>query len=171
MHTIMKEQMNIFETRNDLHDLIEFLTEVLKVLDELGITPFLSGSLAVYYYTREPNISVKDIDLACSERYFEKIIEVLEELEFDYKLRDWHVLQICKKGLKIELDSIEYWYQRIPTTGKSLKICENEVKILSLESLIEFYEMGMNDKAGKSHQKKKYEDLRRKYQLLKELIN
>jgi hypothetical protein len=106
----MKEQMNIFETRNDLHDLIEFFTEVLKVLDELGITPIFSGSLAVYYYTLDPNLSVNDIDLACSERHFEKIIEVLEELKFDYKLRDWHVLQICKKGLKIELDSIEYWY-------------------------------------------------------------
>src|ERR1041384_6144520 len=90
--------------------LIEFCKEVLNICNAVGISPILNGSLAVFAYTGSEAINVNDVDLACSETEFPKLITALQERSISYKLKEWHVLQILKDDLKVELDSIEYWY-------------------------------------------------------------
>lgn len=50
--------------------LFAFADDVLTVCDALGIDPFLDGSLAVRALTQDPTITVRDIDLNCSENEF-----------------------------------------------------------------------------------------------------
>lgn len=134
--------------------LIEFCKEVLDICNSLGISPVLNGSLAIFAYTKNQVMNVDDVDLACSETDFPKIISALEERRISYRLKEWHVLQILRDDLKVDLDSLEYWY-------KDLQIDNYEIYILGLDSLKEFYRQGMKDRAIKTDQdeKTKYEAL------------
>jgi hypothetical protein len=51
-----------------------FAREILDICKDLNITPVLDGTLAVFAYTRNPDIDVNDIDLSCPEAEFPKII-------------------------------------------------------------------------------------------------
>ena len=131
----------------------------------------LNGSLAVFAYTKNQMMTVDDVDLACSETEFPKIISALEERSISYKLKEWHVLQIWKGDLKVELDSIEYWYKGLSRVGETLQIERHQISMLSLQDLKEFYRRGMNDTVDKTeeNEKRKYEALRAKYEALKKI--
>ena len=143
--------------------LIEFLKEILDICNDLGISLVLDGSLAVFAYTENQDMNINDVDLSCSETEFPKIINALEERSISYKLREWHVLQISKDDLKVELDSIEYWYQDLPMVYENLQIDNYKIKMLGLNSLKEFYRQGLKDRANKTeeNEKIKYEALER----------
>ena len=151
--------------------LIEFFKEVLDICNDLGILPVLIGSLAVFAYTENEEMNVNDIDLACSESEFPKIISRLEERSISYKLKEWHVIQILKGDLKVELDSIEYWYKDLSMICETLQIDNHKIKMLGLQSLREFYRQGMIDRADKieENEKIKYETLKRKYEALEKV--
>lgn len=151
--------------------LIEFLKVVLSICDELSIIPVLNGSLAVFAYTKDQEMDVHDVDLACSETEFPRIINILEEQSIGYKLREWHVLQVLRDDLKIELDSIKYWYKDLPIECEILQVDNHSVNILGLHSLMEFYRQGMRDKVGKTdeNEKLKYEALRSKLEALEKI--
>jgi len=151
--------------------LIEFLKEILDICNNLGISPILDGSLAVFAYTENQELNVNDVDLSCSEMEFPKIISALEDRGISYKSREFHVLQILKDGLKVELDSIEYWYKDLPMVYEILQIDDYMVKMLSLHSLKEFYRQGMKARAHKTEEieKIKYEELRVKYEALEKV--
>jgi hypothetical protein len=146
--------------------LAEFLKEVLDICGELNISPVLSGSLAVFAYTRDQEMNINDVDLACSETEFPGIMHALEERAMSYKLREWHVLQVLRDDLKVELDSIEYWYKDLRMAYETVQIDSSTVNILGLSSLVEFYKRGMNDRAGKTDEKLKYEALKLKFETL-----
>ena len=148
--------------------LIEFFREVLDLCGELNVVPMLNGSLAVFAYTANPEMDVNDVDLACSETEFPRIISVLEARRIDYKLKAWHVLQILRNDLKVELDSVEYWYQGLPMDCETLQVDNYQVRVLGLESLKEFYRRGLQDKAEKTGEgeKMKYEALKLKLDAL-----
>lgn len=148
--------------------LLEFFKEILDICNDLNIAPILDGSLAVFAYTKNRDIIVNDIDLSFTEAEYPKIIKILEEKEVNYKLREWHVLQVLKDDLKIELGSIEYWLEGLPIDCETLQIDEYRIKILSLRSLREFYKRGMEDMAKKAENERiKYEALKTKYEALK----
>ncbi len=42
--------------------LMSFARDVLALCDDVGITPFLDGSLAVFAYTQDSSLEVHDID-------------------------------------------------------------------------------------------------------------
>jgi hypothetical protein len=151
--------------------LIEFCKEVLDICSDLGISPILDGSLAIFVYTKNPDINVNDVDLACSEAEFPKIISVLEARDISYKLKEWHVLQILKDDLKVELDSIEHWYKDLSWVGETLQIDNYSVNMLDLHSLKEFYRRGMKDTANKTeaNERRKYEALKEKYEALEKV--
>lgn len=151
--------------------LIEFFKEVLDVCNDLNIAPVLDGSLAVFAYTENQDMNVNDVDLSCSEAEFPRIASVLEERRISYKLREWHVLQILKDDLKIELDSMEYWYKDLPTDYEILQIDNYKINMLSLNSLREFYRQGIEDRAKKTdeNEKIKYEALKVKYEALEKM--
>jgi len=151
--------------------LIEFLKEVLDICNDLGISPVLNGSLAVFAYTENQDMNVNDVDLFCSETEFPKIISAFEERNVSYKLREWHVLQILKDDLKVELDSMEYWYKDLPIVYEALQIDNYKINMLGLNSLKEFYIHGMKDRANKTeeNEKIKYEALKVKYEALEKV--
>ena len=151
--------------------LIEFCKEVLKICSDVDISPILDGSLAVFAYTKNQDMNVEDVDLACSETEFPKIISALEERSISYKLKEWHVLQIWKGDLKVELDSIEYWYKGWSPVVETLQIGDYEINMLDLNSLKEFYRRGMKDTANKTeeNERRKYEGLRAKYEALEKV--
>jgi hypothetical protein len=151
--------------------LIEFCKEVLDICNDLGISPILNGSLAVFAYTGREEINVNDVDLACSETEFAKIITALQERSISYKLKEWHVLQILKDDLKVELDAIEYWYKGLSMVGKTLQIGEYKIEMLNLNSLKELYRRGMRDTVDKTeeNERRKYEALRAKLEALEKV--
>src|ERR1041384_2382194 len=85
--------------------LLEFFKEILDLCHALNIAPILDGSLAVFAYTRDHEMNVNDVDLSSPESEFPKVSQALEAKGISYKLREWHVLQILKDDLKVELGS------------------------------------------------------------------
>lgn len=154
--------------KNKVFRLIEFFKEILDICNALDITPVLDGSLAVFAYTADQAMLVNDVDLSCPEAEFPRIIDVLEEQGKSYKLREWHVLQILRDDLKIELGSIEYWYKDLPIDCETLEIDDYRIRMLGLSSLTEFYRRGMEDRAKKTeeNEKIKYDALKGKYDAL-----
>jgi hypothetical protein len=148
--------------------LLEFCKEVLDIGNDLGISLILSGSLAIFAYTKNQEMSVNDVDLGCLETEFPKIISGLEERNISYRLKEWHVLQILKDDLKVELDSIEYWYKDLSLSGETLQIDHHRINMMSLKNLQELYKRGMKDTANKMEEseKRKYEALKEKYEAL-----
>jgi len=118
--------------------LVNFFTEVLDICSTLDVALVLNGSLAVFAYTENQEMNVNDVDLSCSETEFPRIMNVLEERNTSYKLKEWHVLQILRDDLKIELDSMEYWYKSLPMEYETLQLDSCKINILSLNSLKNF---------------------------------
>ena len=151
--------------------LIEFFKEVLEICNDLKIAPVLDGSLAVFAYTKNQEMSVNDVDLSCSETEFPKIISALEEKRINYRVREWHVIQVLKDDLKIELGSTEYWYKDLPTDRETLQIDDYKITMLGLNSLRAFYRQAIEDRAKKTdvNEKIKYEALKAKYEMLEKV--
>jgi len=128
----------------------------------------LSGSLAVYAYTLDENIQVNDIDLSCMENDFPRIIEHLQDLHIDYRLKEWHVLQVFRGDLKVEFDSLEYWMGDMPEEYEVLDTGYFHVKMVCFGYLRQLYQRGLDDTAQKDDEinKKKYEAIRRKFEAL-----
>lgn len=149
--------------------LMDFFKETLGLCQALNMAPILDGSLAVFAYTRNPEMNVNDVDLSSPEAEFPKVIKILEAKGVSYKLREWHVLQILRDDLKIELGSLEYWYKDLPVECDRLHLDDYRIKVLSLRSLTEFYKRGMEDRAKQTseNEKIKYEALKVKYEALK----
>jgi hypothetical protein len=152
--------------------LLVFFKEILDICNDLDISPILVGSLAVFAYTKNPMIDVNDIDLAVGESEYARITKISEGKNIEYKIRNYRVLQAKRGDLKIELDSIEYWFKDIPLDSETLQIDEYKIQILSLPSLTKFYAQGMEDRLKKSAdaiEKSKYEALKAKHSLLTSL--
>ena len=151
--------------------LLEFFGEILDICQELNIRPILDGSLAVFAYTRNPEIDVNDIDTSVPEVEFPKMIKALEVKGIRYKLREWHVLQVLKDDLKIELGSAEYYLQDLPTDYEFMQIGDYRIQVLSLGTLKEFYRRSLEVRAQGAGEadKIKYERLKVKYEALEKV--
>ncbi len=154
--------------KDKVRRLIEFFKEILDLCDALDVAPILDGSLAAFAYTGDQSMVVNDVDLSCSEAEFPRIIDILEEQGISYQLREWHVLQILRGDLKIDLGSIECWYRDLPIDCEILAIDNYRIRMLNLNSLREFYRRGMEDRAKKTeeNEKIKYAALKEKYDAL-----
>jgi hypothetical protein len=141
--------VNIFP-RNKKHfiDLIKFGAEVVGVCRELGIEPVASASLAVFAYTKNPNMVVNDIDVSCSESDFPKLSEALQARGIEWTLTEWHVLQAIRGDLKVEFDSKEFWMQDLSEDDEVLQIGDLRVKIVALDALKELYRRGLEATAS-----------------------
>jgi len=125
--------------------LIDFSREIIEICEGLGVDLILDGSLAVFAYTKNQEIDVNDIDLACPEAAFPRITAALEARGTSYRLREWHVLQVLKDDLRVELGSIEYWYHGLPTECETLQIGGRFIKLLGLGSLKALYKRGLDN--------------------------
>ena len=152
--------------------LVDFLGEVIDICNLLDVEPVLSGSLAVFAFTKNQALSVHDIDLACLEKDFSRIIEVLQENEVEFRLKEWHVLQVWKEGLKIEFDSMEHWMNDISTDYETLQLENITLKMVNAVDLRELYRRGLTDTADQSNEnhETKHNTLRRKYEMLNKAL-
>jgi hypothetical protein len=148
--------------------LLEFGKEILTICSHLDITPILSGSLAVFGYSRNQTMRVNDLDLACSERDFPRLSQALEAQGIAYELKEWHVLQVRRDDLKVEFDSVEYWMGDLPEDYDTLMIAGCTFKVVGLASLRELYRRGLVATAGQSDadNRTKHTAIAAKYELL-----
>lgn len=122
---------------------MSFAKEVLAVCDEIGLTPILDGSLAVFAYTLDANMEIHDVDLNCSETYFPRLQHALLKRGIDSKVTDWHVLQVRRNDLKVEFGATEHWMHGIADTHANLKIMDVKFVMVSLDGLRELYLRGL----------------------------
>lgn len=148
--------------------LLEFFGEVLEICEVLGVTPILDGSLAVFAYTKNPDMEINDVDTSISEIDFSKVIKILREKGITYKLKEWGVLQVWKEDLKIELGSAERYLKDMPNDYEDMEIAGYKIKMLSLKTLTTFYKQSMDERAKSDLEsdKVKYERLKSRYELL-----
>lgn len=156
------------KNRQRFESLLAFLRQVVDICAETGAAPILNGSLAVLAYTMQTEMEVHDIDLLFPEARFPRMIALLEEKGIDYRVKEWHVLQILRDDLKIELDSMEYWMESLPLQTDLLQIADFRIQIVRLEILRELYRRGVEGTANQSDEniKRKYEGLKAKYDAL-----
>lgn len=69
--------------------------------------------MAVRAFTQDLTITVRDIDLNCSEDEFPRLQHALEETGIFCEIQQWHVLQARRDGLKVEFSAIEFWMRGI----------------------------------------------------------
>ena len=120
--------------------LVGFCKEIVLICKRWDIEPIIYGSLAVFVYTKNLRMKVNDIDMLVKEKDFSKLIEALKEegIKFNYD-KKWHVLQIFKDDLKIELDSVDFWQKDLHLDFKELDLYGLTVKLLSLNALKDVY--------------------------------
>lgn len=148
--------------------LLAFGCKVLATCHSLGIVPILTGSLAVFAYTRDQTMMVNDIDLACSELAFPKISHRLGGQGIRSVLKEWHVLQLHRDGLKVEFDAVEHWLTGLPDDQDQLQINGIAFRLVGLSGLKELYQRGLTATDGKDDaiQRAKHLAIMKKYQAL-----
>jgi hypothetical protein len=146
--------------------LYTFADDVLAVCDALGIEPVMDGSLAVRAYTQDPTITVRDIDLNCSEDDFPRLQRALEEAGIFCEIQDWHVLQARREGLKVEFGATEFWMQGICGPYETLQLGNHTVRMVNLEALRELYQRGFDATAGIAPEREKHEKIEAKLRAL-----
>jgi len=124
--------------------LLDFAADILEMCRGLGVDLIVDGSLAVFAYTKSQDIDVIDIDLACPEAAFPRIVTALDAKGIRHRQREWHVLQVLKDDLRVELGSLEYWYNNVPLECGTLQLGDCAVKIISLDSLKMLYKRGLD---------------------------
>lgn len=148
--------------------LLTFTNVVLAVCERLGVSPTLSGSLAVLAYTQQPTIMVDDVDLACSEREFSRLSEALTHQGTHCQITTWHVLQARQDGMKVEFDSTEYWMAGLSGRYRRLDTGRNVVRVVDLDDLRELYRRGIQDLEAKFDEasQTKLRHMQSRYELL-----
>ena len=122
--------------------LMSFAEDILALCDEINLAPILDGSLAVFAYTRDTCMEVRDVDLNCSESDFPRLQRALEALGTFCEITGWHVLQVRRDGLKVEFGATEHWMQGIAEDYEILKAEGIELVMVSISGLRELYMRG-----------------------------
>lgn len=131
--------------------------KVLPICDELGVEPVLSGSMAVFAYTNDKHLEVRDLDLSCSEAAFPTLLDAFEGHSMSAHVTRWHVLQVRDEALKVEFDSAETWMANLTLVPRSLDLYGLQLQIVDRGSLLELYRRGMevlNDTSDPSMERK-----------------
>jgi hypothetical protein len=139
--------------------LLAFADQVLTVCAALGIDPFLDGSMAVRAFTKNPTITVRDIDLNRSEDDFPRLQPALEKAGICCELQDWLVLQARREGLKVEFAATEFWMQGITGPYETLQLGNRTVRMVNRVALRELYQRGFDATDGIASQRKKHEEI------------
>lgn len=142
------------KNKNKFIRLTKFLDEIIEILNQIKVKPIIYGSFAVFTYTKNIKMCVNDIDILFPEKGFNKIIPILnlKKIKYNYDTK-WHVLQIIKDDLKIELDSIEFWNSNISKKCEKINLNNKEMLIINLQSLKLIYEKAIKENKNNS---KKY---------------
>ena len=108
------------------------------------MTPIVYGGLAYFYYTKDENIAINDLDLLVPESKFTELIKLLnKQKNLVYKKMPYHSIEVFDKDFKIDLDSIEYFLDPRSRTTHKIQIDNLEFNILNTEALIDIYEKAL----------------------------
>jgi hypothetical protein len=146
--------------------LVAFADDVLTGCDALGIDPVLDGSLAVRAYTQDATVTVRDIDLNCSEVDFPRLQRALGEAGIFCEIQDWHVLQARREGLKVEFGATESWLHGISGPYEALRLGNRTVRMVNREALRELYQRGFDATAGIAPECEKHEKIAARLQAI-----
>jgi len=153
--------------------LLTLAEDIFNICETLKIEPILSGSLVVLAYTQSLSLTVNDIDLACHEVDFQRLMDKFDQKGISFKLKEWHVLQVWRNNVKVEFDSLEYWMKDMPNEFETLRIGDYELKMVSLDFLKLLYQRGLDNTANQNDEvnKGKHAKLQEKLKLLNSLGN
>jgi len=132
--------------RNKEHyiQLLDFSKKILSLCSDLSISPIAYGSLIYFAYTKDPTLSINDIDFLVTESEMQKLIKYLEEDDryiFEY-YPTWHTMHIEQNHLKIELDSIDFWQKnRAFEPLQSFQLGSLAIQGVSLNDLMGIYKV------------------------------
>jgi hypothetical protein len=127
--------------------LMAFAREVHEACTEAGVDPVMDGSLAVFAYTRDPAMVVRDVDFSCPESDFPRLQRALTGRGIHCEIRSWHVLQARQDGLKIEFGAVEHWNHGIPDDHGRMRIAGIEFNVIAIDGLREQYRRGAENTA------------------------
>jgi len=93
----------------------------------------------LFYYTQNEKLKVNDLDFYVREKDFTNLTNILEKSQIRFKYSpELHTLQVFKGNLKLEFDSIDFWYK-----GRkeliNIHVDGIIVKALNLKSLKSIY--------------------------------
>jgi len=131
--------------KNESHvrNLTLLCNRILDVCTELEFSPVLSGSMAVFAYTKRRDFEVRDFDLSCPESYFTRLKAALKERSLAVTITDWHVLQVRDGELKVEFDSQEFWMAALKRQTRFVDLYGMQLKIIGCAALQELYRRGV----------------------------
>ena len=86
--------------------LIPFTQKIIKLCQENKIQPVIYGSFAHFFYTKDKNMKVNDIDMLFTRKDLKKLNKILKEKKIKFiRCSPKDCSMIVKKGkLKVELD-------------------------------------------------------------------
>lgn len=132
--------------------LIPFAKKIISICKDNGIEPVIYGSFAHFYYTKDKNMKVNDIDLMISREGLKKLIEILKEnkIKFIRCSPDDYSLIIKKGKLKVELDEVGGGYKTLNDKSLSKNIFNKidfygvKVQMITLKHILEIYPVAYN---------------------------
>jgi len=129
--------------------LIPFAKGIINLFQDKGTAPVIHGSFAHFYYTKDKNMKVNDIDIMIKRRYFFKIIKLLEKEKIKFKhYPQWGIIVIKKGKLIVEID-MPGGYERLNeknflTSTKKIDFYEVKTRMITLKQLEEIYLVAYN---------------------------
>lgn len=122
--------------------LYAFAEDVLAVCDEVGVKPVMDGSLAVRAYTRDPEMTVRDVDFNCPEADFPRLHQALQAAGIFAEIQPWQVLQARRGDLKVEFGASEVWLEGITGPHETIMFGGRPVQVVNREMLRDLYRRG-----------------------------
>ncbi|MAG47534.1 hypothetical protein CL617_02935 [archaeon] len=131
--------------------LITFSKKIISICKDNKITSIIYGSFAHFYYTKDKNMRVNDIDILIPKNSFPKMIKLLEKNKIKFKYIPEYSDNkmktiIVKKGkLKVEIDETGTEYKTLNERSLSKDIFNEinfdnlKVKMITLKQLEDIY--------------------------------
>jgi len=131
--------------------LIPFVKRIIIICKENKIEPLIYGSFAHFFYTRDKNMKVNDIDLIIPKKDFPKIVKLRkkEKIKFKY-YPQWQTIVIKKGKLKVEIDEVGTGYKILNEKTLRKNIFNKidfygiKVRMITLKQLEEIYAVAYN---------------------------
>lgn len=130
--------------------LILFAKRILLLCKANKILTVIYGSYAHFYYTKDENMKVNDIDIMIHKKDFLRVINLLEREKIKFKYYPkWETCVIKKGKLRIEVDSVGSGYRAIKEKtffkeSDKIDFYGTEVRIITLKQLEEIYSVAYN---------------------------
>lgn len=103
------------------------------------------GSFAHFYWTKDENLKVRDIDFYIKEKDYPILIKILNENKIYNKYNsEWHVMSVKDRKLTLEFDSIDFWYKKdkggpIKKDFHNINFYGIKTKVLGIKGLEKLY--------------------------------